>query len=1200
MIKPMQTLDPYSLPLESINLIEASAGTGKSWTVTYLYLRLILEKNLTIDQILVVTFTDAATKELRDDIRQRIVAALNAFDAEIEGGYKLDAKKPDEYRKLIDKSDNPEESMRKLNRAKLSMDEAAVFTIHGFCQRSLSENAFEASLPFESELMEDQSELLQKLTDDFWRHYTLKAPKSLLFKLRQKSITPDSLLKDIKNVLGKPYLKICGPDTKEDNTKKWQLLEKLYLKALEVWRSENEQIIQLFRNPEYEKHYYKGLVDNLDLIVREINIFAKSDTLPYTLDLKIMKWLGTEPKLKKTAKAEPIQHVFFEAWQDFLDLWIRLDKSSDDFINNTRIELIHYLQQELPKEKQRLGVLSFDDLLLQMQYALKNHLQLASDLRHKYQAALIDEFQDTDPIQYDVFHTIYHDAKSKDNAVFFVGDPKQAIYSFRGGDIHTYLKAKADTQTQNTLKVNWRSHPDLISAFNKLYAIADNPFKDEEIKYVEVGAGDITTKKVTMSQERSSLNFWQYEFIEEKPSVGKIRQQIANSIAGDIAQCLNDGISGKAKIGDKPISGGDIAILIRSHNQADTIKAALNARGIPSVQNSRDSIYETHEASELVYLLKAINSPQQENVVRRALVTEFMGYQAQDLIAFQENSNAWEDVLLDMQNWHHQWKKQGFLPMIRSLMKSKNTHARLLQFADGERRISNILQLSELLHQAARNNMFGMTETLRWLQKQQSNASSKETELRLESDEDLVKIVTIHKSKGLEYPIVYCPYVGMSGKASSDKVFSFHKDDHACLEVGSPENTEHKEIRNTEESAEDTRLLYVALTRAKYQCNVVCFDQAIPYVTDKSALGWLLTNGKTVKNDKAEYFASYSESLKLLAENAEISLSDLPSYAENITYKKQESTQQLSAQEFKATIKEQAQITSFSGLTAGAHDETPDYDSIADLNSKNKSQLAPAKEDEFPRGATAGTALHEIFEHIDFEDTVTEQLEIVNTTLDKYGFEQKHQTSAIQLIQQSLDASLVDADSNAFSLKQLSKAQRLDEMEFYLPLERLQIEDLQQILYQHLPQDQSENMPQWQTIRDAVKGLNFEEVEGFLKGFIDLIFEHNGKYYLADYKSNSLNDYAESSLFDAMAHSHYYLQYLFYSVALHRYLKQRIADYSWDTHIGGAYYLFIRGMVSDSDEQKSAIKVGGVFYDKPSIKLIEALDNLFLKLEVAC
>ena len=575
-----------------------------------------------------------------------------------------------------------------------------------------------------------------------------------------------------------------------------------------------------------------------------------------------------------------------------------------------------------------------------------------------------------------------------------------------------------------------------------------------------------------------------------------------------------------------------------------------------------------------------------------------MGYQGEDLIALENESNAWEDILLAMQNWHQQWKKHGFLPMLRSLMKAENTHQRILQYANGERRISNILQLSELIHQAARNKMLGMSETLQWLQKQRLNANSKETELRLESDEDLVKIVTIHKSKGLEYPIVYCPYIGMSSKAAGDNIFTFHKDGKAYLEIGSGEQDEHKAIKREEESAEDTRLLYVALTRAKYQCNVVCFTQAISGEPDRSALGWLLTNGLSIpsgstkadKIAKAEFFDTYRQNLQNLANSeASISFEVLPEYSNDLKYQNNQVSQALVAREFKAIIKPQAQITSFSGLTAGTHDEMPDYDSIAD----QKSHAVAVSDNEFPRGPIAGTALHEIFEHSDFVMPMNDQLEVIDTVLDKYGFDKKHQASAVQLIQQTLNATLTDAKQNEFSLTQISKEQRLDEMEFYLPLERLQITDLKQILYQHLPQDN----PSWQTIRNAVEGLYFEEVEGFLKGYIDLIFEHNGQYYLADYKSNSLSDYGEKGLFDAMAHSHYYLQYLFYSVALHRYLKQRIANYSWETHIGGAYYLFIRGMDAGLESQKSVQKVGGVFFDKPNIELIEALDHLFLRIQ---
>ena len=418
------TCDP---PLE----FEASAGTGKSWTVTYLYLRLLLEKNLTVDQILVVTFTDAATKELRDDIRERIVGALQAFEDKIsEKGY------PDngEYIQLINSSDDCEASIRQLNRAKLSMDEAAVFTIHSFCQRSLSENAFEACLPFASELMADDSEIMQKLTDDFWRHFTKKAPKSLLFKLQQKSVTPDSLLKDIKHVVGKPYLKICGPLTAEDKSEKWGELESNFKTITEQWQVEYTEVSKILLEDQSLNRRNFGVAKVTEAIVEMGRLNALYNINSDSIKL-FEKFKQTYISDHIKAKCDAPTHPFFENWEIFSNLWEELNKSSDDFLNDTRIELIEYLQAQLPVEKLRLGVLSFDDLLLQLQKTLKTHPQLAKDLREKYKVALIDEFQDTDPIQYDIFHSIYKESNKKDNAVFFVGDPKQAIYSFRGRGI---------------------------------------------------------------------------------------------------------------------------------------------------------------------------------------------------------------------------------------------------------------------------------------------------------------------------------------------------------------------------------------------------------------------------------------------------------------------------------------------------------------------------------------------------------------------------------------------------------------------------------------------------------------------------------------------------------------------------------------------------------------------------------------------
>ena len=1172
----MKQLNPHTIPLESINLIEASAGTGKSWTVTLLYLRLILEKGLTVDQILVVTFTDAATKELRDAVRDRLVDALQFFEnPEIDAAAEYIAL----YQTYANNTDDLAVSIHRLKRAKLSVDEAAIFTIHSFCQRALTENAFEASLPFESELMDDDRELMQKLTDDFWRRRFQKAPPALIFKLQQKSITPDSLLKDIRLAVGKPYLKICGPLEDVDNQKFTQM-ESAFQAAVKTWCEKEREIKCLLCDPSKEAEYNKTFVKSRDFVIREMENLAHMKSAPKAIDSKL-SWLGQRDKT--TAKFESLEHSFFLQWQEFYDHWNELNKLSDDFINQIRIDLIEYLQEELPKEKQRLGVLSFDDLLLQLQSALRHQPELANKLRQKYQAALIDEFQDTDPVQYEIFSTIYQ--RKNANAVFLVGDPKQAIYSFRGGDIHTYLEAKSHTIKDNryTLKKNWRSHPQLIEAFNQLYADCDNPFYDKGIEYVEVEAGDRITEDLITPDQRAPLRFWQAIQSDDKPSAKDIRKDVATAVAGDIAELLNAAEQGDARIGDVPISGGDIAVLIRSHSQGDLIKSALNARGIASVQSSKDSIFETHEAAEIIILLTAIVEPQREDNVRRALVTELMGKCAADLLAYENDSGAWEDQLLAMQSWHYQWKEQGFLPMMRELMRAEKLHQHLMAYDDGERRITNVLHLSELIHQQSRKQSLSMEEVLRWLRQQQENASQSEAELRLESDEKLVKIVTIHKSKGLEYPIVYCPFVGISGKAKSDKIFTFHKNDETCLEIGSAEASDHKAIKKLEESAEDARLLYVALTRAKYQCTVVCAPEIIKGAPDRTALAWLLSDGKAIQSgnskaatgNNADFFVAYNARLKKLSESDGISLVELPQIDENLRYKTQQTTQILNARRFSAEIKSQAQVTSFSGLTADAHNELPDYDA----NAEPKTALPPLADNEFPRGSTAGSCLHEIYENLDFSVSVEAQADVISDALKKWNFDEKHHAAASILMQDSLETELFEG----FSLSQLSNENRLNEMEFYLPLERLQIDDLQQVLFKHLPKD-------WLSVRDAVKTLSFEQVEGYLKGFIDLIFEHEGKFYVVDYKSNSLNDYSAESLLPVMADSHYYLQYLLYSVALHRYLKKRVPDYQWETHIGGAYYLFIRGMMPKNVENR-----GGVFENKPNLALIEALDGLFME-----
>ena len=1169
----MQSLNPQTVPLVDTNLIEASAGTGKTYTISLLYLRFVLESEpaLSVDQILVVTYTTAATKELKDRIRMRLSEALLAFSSpdNAEG----------EYQELCANSTDHGDAILRLSRALLSFDEASIFTIHSFCQRALKETAFDAGLAFETELLDSDLDLMQDLLDDYWRKEFQHAPPSFLLLLRDKAITPDSLLSDIWTAVGKPYLHRLKPDEVSDISETAKQLDIIYTRAIQTWRDHADHIEAILRD---HKGFHVNVVKALDTMIAGMRELASGNGTPKDLPPKVENL--TPAKLRVKKGFEPPAHEFFQQWQDFLDIKQSIAQGLEQYLDNLRNKVLDYLQEKLPTEKRHKGVMSFDDLLLQLQLALQSNPSLATVLSNQYQVAMIDEFQDTDPIQYDIFQRIYNKQASETaHTVFFVGDPKQAIYSFRGADIYTYQKASQNTQHQYTLDTNWRSHPNLINALNHLFTLGDNPFFDTSIKYLEVKAGQQQEPSLSTPDSLAPLRFWSIEEVEDK-TCASLKEEVAELVADDITRLLIAADNGEATIAERAIEGSDIAVLVRNHRQGQKIKAALSKRGVACVQNSKESIFETHEAHELHTLLIAIAQPSQEDQVRRALVSDLFAYKAEDFTKFDEDANTWDDKLQAFQTWHQIWLKDGFIPMIRQLMRAESVQKRLLSYSDGERRLTNLLHLSELIHSESRSNSRGVEGTLRWLQQQMQQASlgSDSLQLRLESDEKLVKIVTVHKSKGLEYGLVYCPYLWVDGvrRAKSDAAIMFHADDEEhtpCLDIGSAQRDKSISQLEQEMYAENMRLLYVALTRAKYHCTVVTAPRKIKGYVDRSALGWLLSNGENAKSKN--FHSNYQHNIEVLIRDSKgtIGAEALEEIQQGLHYQAQQNQADLSVRNFTASIEKDHQVSSFSGLTMGHHLETPDHDIDTLINPPS---IIETNEDDFPRGAKAGSCLHEIYEHSDFQqDLSTDEESIIYKTIAKWGFDLSFVETAKDLVEQSLHAPLSNKNTD-LKLANLSRDQRLDEMEFYLPLSLLKVDDLKQTLFQYLPQQG------WQVVRDAVNKLRFEQVRGYLKGFIDLIFVFDHQYYVADYKSNSLEDYTSDSLLETMAHSHYYLQYLIYSVALHRYLKTRLPDYDYKTHFGGVYYLFIRGM--SKDKQGS-----GIFYDLPSYELINALDELF-------
>ncbi|MBO0615100.1 exodeoxyribonuclease V subunit beta [Thiothrix fructosivorans] len=1180
----MQTLNAKTVALTGTNLIEASAGTGKTWTISWLYLRLVAVYDLKVDTILVVTYTEAATAELRDRIRKRLADAL---------AYLEERPHEETYAELL--IETPlHDCIQRLQLALVSFDEAAVFTIHGFCKRVLSENAFEARLPFESELVANEDALLTELTDKFWYQHFLKPDPLHLMLLQKRGVTPDSLLADVRNFIGKPYLQeehvtVTSADFTAVNT---ALLAQLSVCST-IWQADGATIRQLLRDALAAKVLngasYKA--DKLNDWFALLDALFANGFTGKGEETTLEKFTTSYLKVKINKGKQPPAHRFFDSSEQLLALRQPVEDMLPLALEQVRLALLHHLRHELPIRKQQLGLLTFDDLLLHLREAVTQHPALAARLATKYQAALIDEFQDTDPIQYEIFERIYRN--SPDQPVFYVGDPKQAIYGFRGADIYTYLKAAQATCYHHTLKHNFRSHPALLTALNHLFAQSDQPFRSD-ISYEAVAAGK-PQSDLLVAPPLSPIRLWDWDSLDEGNNSTTVQAGIASAVANDIARLLNAARQGAARIGERPVCSSDIAVLVRENRQGELVKQALLERGIASVQKSRDSIFCTREASEFRAVLRAIAEPGNESALKQALVTELFGFTAQRLFELDENPTLLERELEAFHRWHKTWHTQGFMPMFRQWMLQRGHYAHLLALVDGERRLTNLLHLAELIHTESRLQGHGMHALIRWLQQKAEAAEKDEAhELRLESDENLVQITTIHKSKGLEYGIVYCPYLWLERDPKASTWFSWYDADTeegvSRLQAEAFASDAARQRFREAEQAENLRLLYVAVTRAKYHCTIALVSGRIPApFSYYSALGWLLfgklaqgheilsklrKDGMQPDVRQALMHAQLQQVVK--QSDGCISHESMPVDDALISYQPETGEWQSSIRRYQPRYTPVPKVGSFSGLASGKEDERPDYDTLAWQTPVVHETLRTA----FPRGAKAGSCLHKMLEELDFTQPLAEQRDkVLLPALKRHGLPERWREAGEQLLEKTLHTSL---GAIVLCLADLPKTQRLDELEFYFPVERLRLKPLQALLHQHLPAE-------WTLIHAAVDKLKFNDLTGYLKGYIDLVFAADGQYFVVDYKSNELGttpaDYTHEAMQQAMAEHHYYLQYLIYCLALHRYLQQRQPHYAWEKHVGGALYLFLRGM---TPEQAGS----GVFFHKPDWQLIEVLDHL--------
>lgn len=1224
----MKALNLSEFPLDSLSLIEASAGTGKTYAVANLYLRYLLERGFNVEQILVVTFTEAATQELKDRIRLRIQELRSVFEG-------VESKDPI-LNYLLAQSASPEKDQLSLRLAERQIDQAQIHTIHGFCQQILKRHALDSNVPLKQALLEDQTQLRKAALEDYWRRYVLNLPTEELKFIVRKWPDPGALQKALSPLLNRSPEDII-PKPSASGLAHWQES----FKAYQAWYLELKQTtlsmiadvaILLNEIP------LKSNAKKLDWL-GQMKAWAEAPRLDYALPKtgkdSLFERFTTSRVITETPKdkATP-EHAYF----DFLEA--HFEKQRPEVHALFIAQSYPLVRQLIDEAKQQQNVFSFDDLISRVSQALvdngETNKHLASTIGAPYQVALIDEFQDTDPEQYHIFNSLFGTESPKPDArLVLIGDPKQAIYGFRGGDIATYLRAKQSISAHPkglvfTMDTNWRSSPSMVSAVNAVFASTSNAFMAEDIPFQSVRAA----KGSLESLPSQALFISQFNF--DKASKGQIESSLALQCVKQIKHLLSQTKTLRLE-GDKALQHSDIAILVRSGKEGQIIKDALAEQGLSATLDSQASIYHSDEAQALYFLLAATADPKDEAALRRCLAEPFFGISDEQILAFNEQASVFAGYMTLFESLHQIWLRSGVLAMIREALKILGVFEYWHQVSGAsseknsarfwERSLTNWNQLAEILQKQSRS-LKGHFALLRWYQEnlsgvlfgQLSAKGDNETKLRLESDAELIRIITIHKSKGLEYPFVFIPFL-FSCRGASEAWF-YNQQGKLSLDLTNAESS----LVSAEQDrlAEDIRLLYVALTRAKYQCYIGTAayqnNRKDSLGVRQSAWAYLLFHGQvpakvdddTLKLQLEKFQKTFKDLVHLdfisdaSIENLEI---DFAANDEGISDQRaliETSTRQLYSKQLNHSIYDDWRVQSFTGLMNESQrlartDMLMKGIEKSTAHKKLPSVLNPNEISifNFPKGSQAGTFLHTLFEHLNFE----------RGELDKHSASQYSNLEAFIHSKLGLSRLVEDWQLEAWStylatwvqavlqaplvasiqLAQLNESAYFSEMQFYFSVKQFQSLRFNILLNEHLGTNTD---------------IDFSSFEGHLKGAIDLVFEANEQFYILDYKSNYLgaspSDYQIEALAIAMEEHRYDVQYVIYSLALHRFLKQRRKQkYDYQRDFGGVIYLFLRGLAIENNTlelpaQAPSFQEGmptGVYYVKPPAELILALDE---------
>ncbi|MDP9021203.1 MAG: UvrD-helicase domain-containing protein [Actinomycetota bacterium] len=1129
----MHRFDPAGrLPTGTV-VLEASAGTGKTYTMAGLVARYVAQ-GYRLPELLVVTFTRAATAELRDRVRRRLVSVADHLEHVLAGS---DPDRTDDrVAALLSTGGRAEvaERRRRLLVALGEFDAATIATIHGFCQHVLHGAGLAGDVDRDATLVDDQGDLVEAVVDDL-------------------------MVRRFHRTVGEPP------------------------------------------------------ISRRDLSAIAAAVVANSDAT-----------IVPQRPADRTAAL--------------------------------RVELARAVRTEVADRKRAASQLSYDDLLARLAEVLGDpHRGPAARrrLRAQYRIALVDEFQDTDPVQCDILSAVFGGV-SDGRGLILIGDPKQAIYRFRGADVHSYLTAATRAPTRYTLDVNWRSDGGLLHAYNVLFRGAALGHPDIAYRAVKcsdglrhprlVGAPSDAPLRIRFVARHPGLRTTRWGAVQADAA----RRHIAADLAADVVGLLESGaqiISRGADGGERSrasIRPADIAVLVPRNVEAALVQRSLRDVAVPAVINGVGSVFATPAATDWLRLLEALERPASSARARAAALTPFVGWNAQDVAATVDQP----DRLVDVHLWLHRWaailRHHSVASLVQTLTTDQRLAERLLAREAGERLLTDIHHIGELLHAAATAEEFGVTALTNWLRARIAEAGddldAEERARRLESDAEAVQVVTIHGSKGLEFPVVYCPFL-WSSRPVDTNVPMFHDPGTApgrIVDVGGdsvPDFDHHQRLTEREQKGEDLRMLYVALTRARHQAVVWWVpaargqDSAVARVLFcRSRDGRVLSQGRASLPSDADAQRRLGE----LAARAggTIAIEATPPDPKTRAWTAAPETgQPLAAATFDRSVDGTWQRASYTALIAVRDDAlvtsepaehvVDDEPSLAtaagavedglDDDSRLRSVLSPLAD--VPGGADVGTFVHAVLEHTDFaaDDLDRELTAQVAVQVTRRSVGVGDQAALVAGLRRVIETPL-GALVGDVRLRDVTAADRLDEVAFELPLvpatspsADLAVAAIGELLATRLAED---GPLAGYPARLDDPGFR-RNIRGYLTGSIDLVVRVRGpggapRFVVVDHKTNRLGDgdgpltawhYRPAALADAMARGHYPLQALLYSVALHRYLRWRLDGYRPETHLGGVLYLFVRGMTG-ADVPRIDGQPCGVFPWRPPASLIEAVSDL--------